>query len=138
MIHETFDEFWQREGIRFLHEGKAPTHEQQARHAWESRQEEIEDEKTVSFSALRLVYEIRVALGDNGKMMQDELIEHCKNLVKYNALLKAVNNDVARIAGERNELQSAIDEFCFHNAWSTDQWKSHPAAKRLFELRTKR
>jgi len=40
MTHETFEEYWQREGIRFLHEGKAPTHEQQARHAWESRQEE--------------------------------------------------------------------------------------------------
>ena len=85
MIHETFDEFWQREGIRFLHEGKAPTHEQQARHAWESRQEEIEDEKTESFT-----------------------------------------------------LQRAIDEFCLHHAFSTEQWKSHPTAKVLFELRSKR
>ncbi len=118
MIHETFEEYWQREGIRFLHDGKAPTHEQQARHAWESRQEEIEDEKTDAFCAIRLVAEIRSAVGDpTGKLMQDELIAHCKNLVKDNVLLKVVNNDVARIAGERNafekqakKLQSAIDD----------------------------
>jgi len=59
MIHETFEEYWNREGVRFLHEGKAPTHEQQARHAWESRQEEIEDEKTDAFLARRELQESR-------------------------------------------------------------------------------
>ena len=34
------------------------------------------------FSALMLVARIREALGDNGKRMQDELIEYCKELAK--------------------------------------------------------
>ena len=82
-----------------------------------SLERELNEARLNEAAALNLVAEIRAALGDpEGKMMQDELIEHCRKLAT---------------------LQEAIDEFCLHNAWSTDQWKSNPTAKGLFELRTK-
>lgn len=38
------------------------------------------DLSSTEISALNLLTEIRFALGDNGKRMQDELIEYCKEL----------------------------------------------------------
>ena len=53
--------------------------------------------------AFDLVYRIRQALGDNGKLMQDELIEHCRKLV---ADAKEAEELRARVA----ELVASLDE----------------------------
>lgn len=45
-----------------------------------------------AISALDLVSRIREALGDNGKRMQDELIEYCKKLAHNQSVLESLAN----------------------------------------------
>lgn len=45
-----------------------------------------------SAGALDLVSRIRFALGDNGKRMQDELIEYCKELAHNQSVLESLAN----------------------------------------------
>ena len=49
---------------------------------WRNAIERIAELERENASLLRLVSDIRVALGDNGKRMQPELVEYCKELRK--------------------------------------------------------
>lgn len=86
-----------------------------------------EDPNAVSVEStalLGLVADIRAAVGDpTGKLMQEELVAHCRKLVSDNELLKAANSDVRRIAMERNRLESALKKIATAESsgdWGTD------------------
>jgi hypothetical protein len=61
---------------------------------------EMQSENT---SLLKLVADIRFALGDNGKRMQPELIEYCKELVKSKTEGDRIKQEVQRLAVESKE-----------------------------------
>jgi hypothetical protein len=55
------------------------------RPALDSIRQEVEQAQRDNASAFDLLSRIRFALGDNGKRMQDELIEYCKELAAREA-----------------------------------------------------
>lgn len=62
-----------------------------------------------STGLLGLIADIRAAVGDpTGKLMQDELVAHCRKLCADIELLRAANSDTRRIAEERNRMESAL------------------------------
>jgi hypothetical protein len=70
---------------------------------------------------LGLIADIRAAVGDpTGKLMQDELVEHCRKLRADNDLLRAANSDTRRIAEERSRMESALKKIA--TADSTGDW----------------
>lgn len=74
-----------------------------------------------STALLGLLADIRAAVGDpTGKLMQDELVEHCRKMRDDNELLRAANSDVERIALERNRMESALKKIA--TAESTGDW----------------
>jgi hypothetical protein len=74
-----------------------------------------------STALLGLIADIRAAVGDpTGKLMQEELVEHCRKLRADNDLLRAANSDTRRIAEERNRMESALKKIA--TAESTGDW----------------
>jgi hypothetical protein len=74
-----------------------------------------------SAALLGLLADIRAAVGDpTGKLMQDELVEHCRKLYADNELLRAANSDTKRIAMERNRMESALKKIA--TAESSGDW----------------
>lgn len=57
--------------------------------AFAAMRKERDDAKADATAALDLVSRIRFALGDNGKRMQDELIEYCKELAHNQSVLES-------------------------------------------------
>jgi hypothetical protein len=66
----------------------------------EKKVDELTSENT---SLIKLVADIRFALGDNGKRMQPELIEYCKELVKSKTEGDRIKQEVQRLAVESKE-----------------------------------
>jgi hypothetical protein len=74
-----------------------------------------------STGLLGLIADIRAAVGDpTGKLMQDELVAHCRKLYADNELLRAANSDTKRIAMERNRMESALKKIA--TAESSGDW----------------
>jgi hypothetical protein len=55
------------------------------RPALDSLRDDLEQARKDNISAFDLLSRVRFALGDNGKRMQDELIEYCKELAARKA-----------------------------------------------------
>jgi len=62
-----------------------------------------------STALLGLLADIRAAVGDpTGKLMQDELVAHCRKLRSDYELAMAANCDVKRIADESWRMEQAL------------------------------
>lgn len=57
--------------------------------------------------AFDLVYRIRQALGDNGKLMQDELIEHCRKLVAEVEKLRSALQEIVEDSDDEGARECA-------------------------------
>lgn len=65
-------------------------------------------------SVLRLVARIREAIGDNGRLMQDELVERCRALAEDSALLNLARDSVVvyrgvNAHGDRSDVYQGDD-----------------------------
>lgn len=61
-------------------------------------------------AALTLVSHIRQALGDNGRRMQDELIEHCRELAKAAAEVDDMKKACDEAMVELRQTRAAIEQ----------------------------
>lgn len=98
---------------------------------YEEQHEELETDLDVSTSLLSLLADIRAAVGDpNGKLMQDELVEHCRRvtdaarradrLAKFQEERYGDNGEAARAA------EKAMILACSMIDWPNNKADSQP------------
>ena len=84
-----------------------------------------------AISALGLLSRVRFALGDNGKRMQDELLDYCRELRDSAGALAALGDDYDALKAERDRCRAALETIAdpstasMTHAGTVDTLRSH-------------